>query len=126
MTVRSDSFAGPRRAGRIVRQALAASVCTLLLAAAAGCGGPATVKHLSNPDPLGKVPAIKRAARTNDQRSVRQLVKDLEDEDPAIRFYASRALKRLTGETFGYDYYDDEEQRQPAVKAWQAWLAERR
>lgn len=108
----------------MARRALSASVCALLLAA--GCGGPATERKLSNPDPLGKVPAIKRAARTNDQRAVGQLVKDLDDEDQAIRFYAIRALTELTEETFGYLYFDEEERRRPAIDAWRAWLAKRR
>ena len=87
----------------------------------AGCGPP-PVKKVTNPDPAGKIPAIKRAARTQDRRVVPQLVKDLESDDPAVRFFAIEGLRRLTGQTFGYVYHGDEEKRAAAVKSWQEWL----
>jgi hypothetical protein len=31
-------------------------------------------------------------------------------------------LQRLTGETYGYRYYDDDERRKPAVARWNDWL----
>ena len=87
----------------------------------AGCGPP-PVKKLSNPDPSGKIPAIKQAVRDKDRRAVPQLVKELESDDAAVRLFAIEALHRLTGQDFGYRYYDDEEIRQPAVDRWRAWL----
>lgn len=50
------------------------------------------------------------------------MVKDLDSDDPAVRFYAIGGLKRLTGQTFGYHYYEDEQQRRPALEKWKAWL----
>ncbi len=88
-----------------------------------GCG-PGPVRHVGNPDPSGKIPAIKRAVREKDRRSIQQLVKDLASDDPAVRFYAIEGLQRLTGETFNYRYYDDEDSRQPALLRWHKWLAE--
>ena len=44
------------------------------------------------------------------------------DDDSAIRFAAITALQRISGETFGYRYYDDALQRQPAIRQWQQWL----
>ncbi len=91
---------------------------------ACGCGGPPPVRSVANPDPSGKVPAIKQAVRDNDRTKVPLLVKDLDSDDPAVRFYAIGGLQRLTGETFGYRYSDDEDRRKPALKRWQQWLAE--
>ena len=88
----------------------------------AGCG-PGPQKAITNPDPSGKIPAMKEAVRVHDLRVAPQLVKDLESDDGAVRFYAIEALHRLTGETFGYVYYQDEEQREPALKKWKDWLA---
>jgi hypothetical protein len=70
-----------------------------------------------------KIPAIKKAARKRDRAAAKQLVADLESDDPAVRFYAINGLQRITGERFGYDYYADEQKRQPAVRRWNEWLA---
>jgi hypothetical protein len=96
-----------------------------LAGAGAGCSTPRPVIDVRNPDPSGKIPAYKEAVRDPDPREVRQMVKDLDSDDPAIRLFAIVALRRLTdGETFGYQYFDDEHQRRPAIKRWQAWLTE--
>jgi len=78
---------------------------------------------VTNPDPSAKIPAIKASVQTNDTSVVQQLIKDLESDDPAVRFYAIAGLQRLTGQTFGYQYYADEPQRAAAVQQWKAWLA---
>ena len=90
----------------------------------AGCSGPAPEKVVTNPDPSGKIPAYKEAVREHDRKAVRQMVKDLDSDDPAVRLFAIEGLRRLTGETFDYKYYDDEHARRPALKRWQAWLDE--
>jgi hypothetical protein len=71
-----------------------------------------------------KIPAIKSATRTQNHSAIAQLVQDLDNDDPAIRFYAIAALSRLTGQTLGYRYYDDEIRRRPSLEAWRAWLAQ--
>jgi hypothetical protein len=81
------------------------------------------VRDVTNPDPSGKIPAIVEAVRKGDRRAVNQLVKDLDNDDPAVRFYAIEGLRRLTGHTFNYRYYDGEDERQPAIQAWKQWLA---
>ena len=60
---------------------------------------------------------------SKDRAAARQFVADLESDDPAVRFYAISALEHMTGQRFGYRYYDDEEQRRPAVDRWKQWLA---
>jgi hypothetical protein len=88
-----------------------------------GCDGhgPRTVQ---NPDLEAKVPAIEDAARTHDRSAIPQLVRDLESDDPAVRFYAIRGLRALTGESFGYRYYDSDDDRCPAVARWKQWLSQ--
>lgn len=110
-----------------IRRARGAGVLFALgcaaVAGAAGCApGPAVNVH--NPDPAGKVPAIKQAVANHDRRVIPQLVKDLDSTDSAIRFYAIQGLRRLTGNEFGYLFFEDESQRAPAVKRWQEWLAQ--
>ena len=91
-------------------------------ALALGCAAPRPQRAVSNPDPSGKIPAIKLSVESRDMSAVRQLVTDLESDDPAVRFYAIQGLQRLTGEEFGYQYFADEEDRRPALEQWQAWL----
>ena len=101
----------------------AAGAATLALALLTGCGGPPPVKDVSNPDPSGKIPAIVQAAKRGDRRVLNQLVKDLDNDDPAVRFYAIEGLRRITGQSFGYHYYYGEDERQPSIQLWKQWLA---
>lgn len=91
----------------------------------AGCVAPPEPVRLSSPNPAIKARAAKRAAKAPDQHSLRQLVKDLDSDDAAVRFYAIGALRRTAGDSFGYEYYADEERRRPAVRRWQQWLEAR-
>ena len=87
-----------------------------------GCSGYGP-RSIYNPDPDAKIPAIKVAVKDHNHAAVPQLIKDLDSDDPAVRFYAIRGLRDLTGETFGYNFYDDHDQRQPAVLRWKLWLS---
>jgi hypothetical protein len=94
----------------------------LALALAAGCGhGPRAV---TDEDPADKIPAIEQAVGQHNHRVLPQLVKDLQNDDPAVRMYAIEGLRRLTNLDFGYRYYEDAEQRQAALQRWQKWLSE--
>lgn len=87
-----------------------------------GCGAPQSHGTVRDDDPGLKIPAIKASVASRDLSVVAQLVKDLESDDPAVRFYAINGLQRLTGQSFGYQYYAGEDQRQPAIQKWKAWL----
>jgi hypothetical protein len=108
-----------------MRGSFISAVGLLGAVALAGCnsGGGAGPKLVSNPDASGKIPAMKISAETKDFSAVTQLVRDLESDDPAVRFYSINTLQRLTGETFNYQYFGDEERRAVAVGRWRAWLA---
>lgn len=86
-----------------------------------GCYSP-DPKSLTSDSPPSEIPAIKEAADNNDRSAIPRLVQDLDDKDSAVRFAAINALQRITGEDFGYRYYDDEFDRRPAVLRWQKWL----
>lgn len=92
-----------------------------LLAPSGGCGG-RLKPNIADRDAAAKIPGIKKAVREKDGRAVRQLVEDLDNDDPAVRMFAIAGLRRLTGQEFGYDYSDDEEERKPAVARWRQWL----
>ena len=123
MAESSGNFGQTGRA--FVAPLLAAVFITVVITAAAagGCTAPRGPLVVTDPDPSVKIPAIKKAARRHDRGAVRQLVADLESDDPAVRFYAIHGLEEITGERFGYDYYADDARRDPAVRRWKEWLA---
>ncbi len=98
---------------------------TLLLTAVlvSGCSLPKMPRAIDDTDPTAKIPAIKASAATRDRKSITRLINDLDSDDPAVRFYAIRALKDITGETFDYRYFDDELERREEMLAWRQWLA---
>jgi hypothetical protein len=113
--------------GRLLRRLASIALTAPACAGAAGCVAPREKLVVSNPDPSVKIPAIKVAIRQNDLGAAEQLVKDLESDDPAVRFYAIEGLRRLTDQDLGYRYYEPEpEQRKPAVERWRGWLAGQR
>jgi len=102
---------------------------TILAAALAGCGGGGGAggprADITSPIASEKIPGMVQAARRGDLTHADVLVCDLESDDPAVRLYAIQTLHRLTGETYGYRYYDEAGARSAAVGRWRAWLAER-
>jgi hypothetical protein len=95
----------------------------VLLILVGGCFQPEK-PSLFSPDPSVKIPAMP-TADLNDPKVARQFVKDLDSDDPAVRFYAIKRLEEITGNSFGYRYYDDEIERAPAIAQWKKWLADR-
>ena len=89
---------------------------------ACGCSAQRGPFLVTERDPANKIPGIKKAVEAKDLSAAKQMVEDLDNDDPAVRFYAIEGLERLTGESFGYKYFDDELARQPALKRWQAWV----
>ena len=87
-----------------------------------GTGCLRTQPSLTDPDPANKIPAIRAAGDRKDRSALPLLVKDLNNEDPAVRFYTIEALSRFTGSTMGYVYYAEPEQRAAAVAQWEQWL----
>ena len=110
---------------RLLRARVAVAVAgaaVLTALAVGGCTAPRGPLVVTDPDPSVKIPAIKKAVRKKDRNAVKQLVTDLDSDDPAVRFYAINGLHKITGLRLGYDYYADEEERQAAVRRWQEWL----
>ncbi len=61
-----------------------------VLISAGGCGH--APRSVTDPDPADKIPAVERAVRQKDKRAIPQLVKDLDSDDSAVRFYAIDGL----------------------------------
>ncbi len=93
-----------------------------LVCAAVGCSPPRGARHVTDPDPSVKIPAIRVVAKDKDRHAIPTLVEDLSSDDPAVRFYAIEALIRLTGDSMGYNYYASDTDREISVKRWNEWL----
>ena len=116
----SDVSAG-RAAGSMLSLA---TCCALATAITPGCRAPRPPLSVEHEDPGIKIPAMKKAVREQDRSVVPQLVEDLASDDPAVRFFAIRALEELTGRTFEFQYFEDEEVRKAALEQWKQWLSE--
>ncbi len=87
-----------------------------------GCGPPATEARFDSANPAAKLYAIEKAARSGDTSALPQLVEQLDSDDPAVRLLAIEALRRLTGEDYGYAHDDPPPLRRAAIKRWVAAL----
>jgi hypothetical protein len=96
--------------------------------ATAGCSHGATRSILSGLEsecPSERSAACLKAGRQGDESVLPLLVDRLEDPAADVRFFAISALRRITGQTLGYRYYDKPEERLKAVQRWRQWLQDR-
>ncbi|MHC4414531.1 MAG: HEAT repeat domain-containing protein [Planctomycetota bacterium] len=82
------------------------------------CAPAATEGGFDSANPAAKLYAIEQAARAGDSSAAARIVEQLDSDDPAVRMLAIAALERLTGETYGYRYYDPPYLRRAAVERW--------
>jgi HEAT repeat protein len=87
------------------------------------CGGASReIATMHSVNPLDRALAAVQAANSGNAQSVGALVDLLEDPDPGVRMYAILALRRLTGEDYGYRFYESVTQRNLAVARWREAL----
>lgn len=66
------------------------------------------------------------AAATRDRRAIPGLIGRLDSQDGGERLLAITALRRITGETQGYDHAGPPAEREAAVSRWRAWEQDQR
>ncbi len=64
----------------------------------------------------------RKAGQAGDLTATRQIVEQLDCDDPAVRILAISTLERLTGETYEYRFDDPPYLRRAAIKRWQEAL----
>jgi len=99
----------------------ASLVCGVVLLAGA-CAAPPPRNDFSTPDTASRIESIKTAARNGEPSNVRQIVEQLDSDDPVVRRSAISALESLTGETNGYHYDDPPSIRNHAVERWVTYV----
>ena len=108
-----------KRWGRVLSGFLTIAALTSM----GGCfGGDGPVVSLKSDEAAGRIPAMQQAAKRKDKSAYPDLIANLNDDDPAVRFYAIESLRRMTGQTLGYRYFEDETHRQESVQRWKDWL----
>ena len=97
------------------------------VAAITGCDGSASslAAKLQAEYPSERICGCIAAAERKDMSVLRLLVARLDDPDADVRLFAIGALRRLTGQTLGYRYFDDAQERAGAVRRWREWLSSR-
>lgn len=71
--------------------------------------------------PNDRLDAIVEASDKTDHDSLLGLVDQLSSDDPAARVLAIAALRKRTGESFGYEPADPEWRREPAATRWREY-----
>jgi len=114
------------RRGSAVSRILGATLVVTAVLTPVACAPPAITGGFDSPQPAAQIFATRRAAAETDPAKIRQampgLIQNLTSDDPAARLLSAEALDELTGETYGYRYFDPEWMRAPAVARWRdAW-----
>jgi hypothetical protein len=98
----------------------------LLIASAPGCrSGPRNFLGVNDPAPLNRARAAGMDRPVPDVVAVPELLRRLDDEDAVVRLSAHEALRRRTGQDFGYQPWADPAEREPAAARWHQWWAAR-
>ncbi len=93
-----------------------------------GCGGglkEPCIDHLNSPTPIFRIRAAKWAGDNKNTEAVGPLVNLLKDEDRSVRLYSIEALKRITGNDFGYKVQDAPAKRAKAIAKWDKYIADK-
>jgi len=91
-------------------------------AALSGCSQPKIAGDGRAVDAPDRIPALVRQTERPGAEGLADLIRALDDDDPAVRMFASQGLRERTGQDFGYRYFDSAQRRRPAVRAWKDWL----
>lgn len=108
----------PRAATSLATRLATSLACPLLFLT--GCFS--TPENLIQENPALRIAVARDAALAKDFTKVPGLIDELTAPDPAVRFYASRALTDIAGDDFGFIYYIDPDRQGPALDRWQQWM----
>lgn len=98
----------------------------LTIAGLAGCRtGPKSFTSIDDPSPVMRARAIGLGENQPDAIAVPALISHLSDPDPVVRLAAGEALKRRSGQDFGYQPYADPAEQADAVGRWRGWWQSR-
>ncbi|MDQ7012623.1 MAG: hypothetical protein Q9O74_01850 [Planctomycetota bacterium] len=97
------------------------SVLILGMVLGVGSGCVPIPKGFDSPEPAARIAAAVEATASGDIEAVPDLIALLDSDDPATRLVSITALRRLTGQTLGYDHAAPFAEREAAVGRWVEW-----
>jgi hypothetical protein len=94
----------------------------VLLGGSAGCGsGPRNFLSVNDPSPVVRARAVGLEEGQPDEVAVPALIERLGDPDAVVRMTAQEALKRRTGQDFGFVPWEEPAAQAEAIARWRAW-----
>jgi hypothetical protein len=104
------------------RSARVCAVCgTLFLASCSSA--PKSFLSVSDPAAVNRARAIAFGRGESDAAAIPVLIDRLSDDDPVVRLASHEALKKRTGQDFGYLPYAEGDELNGAVGRWRQWWA---
>ncbi len=98
-----------------------------LLAPFVGCSiAPKSFRDVDSAAPLVRARAVGLGEGLPDAAAIPALIDHLGDPDPVVRLSAHEALKRRTGQDFGYAPWAEINERAAAAERWRQWWGEKR
>ena len=120
--IQTERVTSMKPTAHIVRHLLA---LWILVATVGACtAGNSTLREdLLGDNSTAKIEAIDYIAKHKMTDMLETLIDEsLRDEDEAVRVFACRALRDMTGESFDYEASRPWAKREEAVKRWKDWL----
>ena len=101
-------------------------IVALLVVSAAGCSSREThIANLQSENPIERMDSCAWLGKYRVEDATADLVKRLDDEDPAVRMAANQALIEITGEDFGYKTWKSRDESREAAQKYLQWWQEK-
>ncbi|MCK5114040.1 MAG: HEAT repeat domain-containing protein [Phycisphaerae bacterium] len=78
-------------------------------------------QRLQNEDPAVRVAAVVEAGNTKNEKTVPLLIDRLSDTESDVRMFSGIALRKITGQNFGWLSWDSRIKRDEAIRRWRQW-----
>lgn len=89
-----------------------------------GCStAPKSFLSMNDPAAINRARAVAFGQSAPDTTAIPVLIQRLSDDDPVVRLASHEALKKRTGQDFGYQPYNEGDELSSAVSRWQNWWA---
>ena len=105
-------------------QRLSILICGLPVIFLTGCSmAPKSFLSMSDPAAINRARAVSFGRSEPDSAAIPVLISRLTDDDPVVRLASHEALKKRTGQDFGYLPYAEGDELNTSVSRWQQWWA---
>lgn len=100
------------------------AIIFLNIAGFSGCSmAPKSFLSMNDPTAINRARAVAYGQSEPDAVAIPVLIDRLADDDPVVRLASHEALKRRTGQNFGYQPYIEGDELAAAVSRWKQWWA---